>query len=270
MLVLYVLPLTLPLAFVHISSYACFITRGSDYMTQRNKVGVLLAEFFGTALLTSAVLAEANSNVIVNRTWFVSVTAGLTLGLIVLMLGRISGAHVNPAITLGLWTLRKIETTTAIVYMAAQLLGGAVALRLFQFFQNDTLPNVAGTFEWRIFVAEAVGTLVFAFGVTAAVTQKMQGIRAAYTIGGSLAMGAVIAGTASNGILNPAVALGLNSWSWTYAIAPLLGALLGMNLYDMFFAPESELKATPKPVSITEETVVKKAVSKKKTSSKRK
>lgn len=212
-------------------------------MTQRSKLSVIVAEFFGTALLTSAVLAQANSNVIVNRAWFISAIAGLTLATIVLTIGRVSGAHVNPAITIGLWTLRKIETTTAIVYMAAQVLGAAVALRLFQYMQNDVLQNIAGPFEWRIFVAEAVGALVFSFGVAAAVTQKLQGLRAAFTIGTSLMLGAVIASTASNGILNPAVALGLNSWSWTYVAAPVLGAVLGMNIYDLFLAPESELKA---------------------------
>ena len=212
-------------------------------MTQRNKLAVLVAECIGTFLLTSAILAQAYSNVIVNRTWFVAATAGLTLAAIVLIVGRVSGAHVNPAVTIGLWTLRKIESTTALVYMAAQFLGAAIAWRLFQYFQNDTIPNIAGSFEWRIFVAEMVGTLLFTFGVAAAVTQKLQGLRAAFTIGVSLTIGVLVAATASNGILNPAVALGLNSWSWTYVTAPIIGSVLGMNLYDLFLAPEKELLA---------------------------
>lgn len=222
-------------------------------MTQRKKLGVLVAEFFGTALLTSAVLAQANSGVIVNRTWFVTVTAGATLALLVLTIGKLSGAHVNPAVTIGLWTLRKIETTTAVVYIAAQMLGAAVALRMFQFFYGDVLQNSAGTFEWRIFVAEAIGALIFTFGVAAAVTQKMNGFKAAFTVGGSLALGALVAATASNGILNPAVSLGLNSWSWTYAVAPILGAVLGMNIYDLFIAPESALTEESRPTDILED-----------------
>lgn len=209
----------------------------------RKKISVIIAEFLGTAFLTSIILAQANSNVIVNRTWFNAAVAGLTLATLVLTIGRVSGAHVNPAITIGLWTLRKIETTTAIVYIAAQLLGAAVALRLFQYMQNDVLQNIAGTFEWRIFVAEAVGTLIFSFGVAAAVTQKLQGLRAAFTIGTSLMLGAIFAAVASNGILNPALSLGVNSWSWTYVAAPIMGSVLGMNIYDLFFAPESELQA---------------------------
>jgi len=239
-------------------------------MTQRNKLGMIVAEFFGTAMLTSTVLAQANSNVIVNKTWFVAATAGLTLAVLVLAIGRVSGAHVNPAVTIGLWTLRKIETTTAIVYIAAQVLGAAVALRLFQYFQGDVLPNTAGDFDWRIFVAEAIGTLVFTFGIAAAVTQKLEGYRAAFTIGTSLMLGALIASTASNGILNPAVSLGVNSWSWTYAAAPVLGAVLGMNIYDMFLAPESDLKAVPHPTSIIDEPAKKAVASKKKPTKKAK
>ena len=216
-------------------------------MIDRKKIGVIVAEFFGTALLTSTILAQGHAvGAILNKPWFVTGVAGLTLAVLVLAIGRISGAHVNPAVTIGLWTLRKIETTTAIVYIGAQILGASVALSLFQYFQNDVLTNIAGNFDWRVFVAEAVGTFIFTFGVAAAVTQKLDGYRAAFTMGTSLMLGALVAATVSNGFLNPAVALGNNSWSWTYAAAPVLGAVLGMNIYDLFLAPESDLVATSK------------------------
>ncbi len=213
-------------------------------MAQRSKIGILVAEFFGTAILTSTILAEANSNVLVNRTWFIAATAGITLAVLTLAIGRTSRAHVNPAITIGLWTLRKIETTTAIAYIAAQVLGAAVALRLFQYLQGDLLANTAGKFDWRIFVAEAVGSFIFAFGVAAVVTQKLEGYKAAFGIGASFMLGILVASVpqAANGFLNPATALGNNSWSWTYVAAPVLGAVLGMNLYDLFLAPESSFK----------------------------
>lgn len=213
-------------------------------MTQRTKIGMLVAEFFGTAVLTSTVLAQANSNVIVNKTWFIAATAGLTLAMLVLAIGKVSGAHVNPAVTIGLWTLRKVQTTTAVAMIAAQFLGAVVALRLFQYFQNDVLNNIAGKFSWHIMWAETIGALVFGFGIAAAVTQKLEGYAKAYAIGVSLMLGALVASTASNGFLNPAVALGNNSWSWIYVTAPIVGMTLGMNIYDMFLAPESELKSS--------------------------
>ena len=238
-------------------------------MTLRTKIGVLMAEFLGTAILTSTVLAESNTNggIFINKVWFIAATAGITISLLTLVIGRISGAHVNPAVTIGLWTLRKIETTTAVVYVAAQLLGAAVALRLYQFMQADVLQNVASRFEWRIFVAEAVGTVIFTFGVAAAVTQKLSGYKAAFTIGASFMLGVLVAATASNGFLNPAVALGNNSWSWTYATAPIIGSVLGMNIYDLFLAPESSFKS---PLLVSKEvttssakTTIKKRTAKK-------
>ena len=236
-------------------------------MTSRNKIGVLVAEFFGTAILTSTILAEATSSGFLDKSWFITATAGITLTMLVLTLGAVSGAHLNPAVTIGMWTLRKIETTTAIAYISVQLLGGAVALRLFQFLQNDSLQNSAGNFEWRIFVAEAIGTFIFTFGIAAAITQKLTGFKAAFTIGASFMLGGIVAAIASHGFLNPAVALGNNSWSWTYAAAPIVGSVLGMNVYDLFLAPESSLK---NPLSVSKEvttssakTTIKKKTTKK-------
>lgn len=207
-------------------------------MQVRDKVGMLLAEVFGTAILTLVVLAQVNAvGAVITSPWFVAASAGLTLAVMVLAVGKVSGAHVNPAVTLGLWTLKKIPTSNAVAYLAAQALGALCAFSLFQYITNTTLANVAGSFDWRIFVAELSGTFVFTFGVASAVLQKLEGFAAAFTIGTSLMLGTLVATIASNGTLNPAVALGVNSWSWTYALAPVAGSVLAMNVYSMFFAP---------------------------------
>ena len=71
-----------------------------------------MAEFVGTLMLASLVLAQANAvGAILTSTWFVAATAGLTLAVLVLALGRVSGGHFNPAVTLGAWSVRKVETT---------------------------------------------------------------------------------------------------------------------------------------------------------------
>lgn len=208
---------------------------------QRNKIGMVMAEFVGTLTLASLVLAQANAvGAILTSTWFVAATAGLTLAVLVLALGRVSGGHFNPAVTVGSWSVRKTETTTALVYIAAQMFGGLLALVLFQYFSNTTVGNVGGGFDSRVFFAEMAGTFVFTHGVAAAVMQKLTGYKQAFLIGTSLMLGAIVASTASHGILNPAVALGLNSWSWTYALAPIVGGLLGFNVYALFFAPVEE------------------------------
>lgn len=236
-------------------------------MTQRSKIGVLVAEFFGTAILASAVLAEINAaGLVVNKSWFVAATAGLTAALLTITIGKLSGAHLNPAITIGLWTLRKIETTTALAYIAAQMLGGAVALSLFQYLQNDVIQGTKVHFDWRIFVAEMIGTVIFGFGFAAVVVQKLDGYKAAFAIGTSLMLGAVVAQSASSGFLNPAVALANNSWGWIYVTAPILGSVVGMNIYDLFIASESSFKSPirlasvktgPSPVAASRKTIKK-------------
>ncbi len=205
-------------------------------MNTRTKLSMVSAEFFGTAILASLMLAQVNAvGAILSSPWFVAVTAGLTLTVLSLAATRISGAHFNPAITLGLWSLRRLPTTTTVVFIASQMLGGAVALVLFQYLSNTTIANVAGSFDWRVFVAEMVGTFVFAHGVAAAALQNFTAWRAAFTVGASYMLGIILATTASNGALNPAVALSFNSWSWTYVLAPVAGAFLGMNVYNIFF-----------------------------------
>ena len=212
-------------------------------MFGKNKIAIIVAEFMGTFVLTSAVYA-----VIIQRlpALFVASAAGATLGLVVLTVGSVSGAHLNPAVTLGLWSVRKIQTAKAAVYIAVQFLGATVACRLNEYFLGEPLQILAKTgIDWKVFTAEAVGAFVFTFGIASAIYQGYKGLKLATTIGASLGLGILVASITSNGVLNPAVALGIQSWSTAYIAGPLVGALVGMNLYVLLFAP------TLKPVTLS-------------------
>lgn len=205
-------------------------------MFSKNKVAMLVAEFVGTFALTSAVFAAASTT---TSPFFGGAAAGLTLAVLVLIIGMKSGAHVNPAVTLGLWSVRKFPTSQAIVYIAVQMLGGLTALRVNEYLTDQVLENTAAAaWDWRVATAEIIGTFIFTFGIAAAVYGAYEGGKLAAAIGGSLFVGVLIASFASIGALNPALALGVNSWSAAYVIAPLLGAILGMNTYALLFAPE--------------------------------
>jgi len=214
-------------------------------MLSKEKMGMIVAEFIGTALLTSIVLVVANMFGTGTATWYVALSAGVTLAVIVGMFGRVSGAHVNPAVTIGLWSQKQVETTNAIVYVATQLLGGAVALSFYNYMTGgEVLAAGSSTFIWSVFWAELVGAAVFGMGIAAAVSQKLEGYFAAFTIGMSLTMGALIASVAtagstiaSSGFLNPAVALGNNAWDKTLVIAPIMGMVIGMFVYMAYLAP---------------------------------
>jgi glycerol uptake facilitator-like aquaporin len=202
---------------------------------------MLIAEFMGTFALASAVLAMLTGGGDLLQT---AATAGFTLALMVLVIGPVSGAHINPAVTLGLWSTKQIESLQAVVYWIAQFAGGWAAWQLHETLRDTTLQTVAGGgYDARILVAEALGALVFTFGIAAAVSRKYQGGQLAAAVGGSLFLGILIAaGLGSNAVLNPAVAVGIQSWSWTYAVAPLVGSIIGMNLYANLFAEPAKKK----------------------------
>ncbi len=226
-------------------------------MFGRAKVAMLVAEFLGVAVLTLVVLAIVNSPVGVN--YFVAGAAGLVAGTFVLTMGGVSGAHLNPAVTLGQWVVRKIDVTQAVAYIAAQVLGGVVALRLYEYLANKAVPVLTQAemnFDMRVFVAEAIGAFILAFGITAAVEKALDSWSWAVVTGASLTLGIMVAGVAARGLINPAVALGTNTISWTYLAAPLVGGVIGSGLHSLVFAPaRTKAKAATK----SKVTVVKKS-----------
>jgi glycerol uptake facilitator-like aquaporin len=232
-------------------------------MFGRQKTATLVAEFLGAGALTLLVLTVQRSSIGVP--FFVAAAAGLTIILMTFALGGASKAHFNPAITLGWWTVRKIETATAVLYIAAQMLGAWGAYYLYTYFVNNTLQPVGGKFSWHIFVAEAVGAAIFAFGFASAIYQGFSRAVTASFVGLSLFLGVLAASSASIGLLNPAVALGARAWVWgTYVAGPVVGAIVGINLYAYLFAGE-KLKV----IKITASSPAKKSSAKKKSSSKK-
>lgn len=211
-------------------------------MLTRKKVAMVLAEFLGTALLALAVLAVSKSTI--GIPYFVAIAAGLVVATVTLTMGAVSGAHLNPLVTVGLLSIGRIRIVPAVVYVAAQLLGGIAAYYLFSYFVGQTWNN-SGTFEGRVLVAEAVGAFIFSLGWAAVVFQKLEGGRAAAVVGMSLMLGVLVSAAGAGGIVNPAVALGARSWVWgTFVLAPILGGIIGFNLYKLLFAPASSLTET--------------------------
>lgn len=194
--------------------------------------GALIAEYVGTFFLAFAVLASLNG-VLIN---FVptQIVAGLTLFIAVLTIGGVSGAHINPAITIGALGIKAISPSKAVAYVLAQVAGAFTASAvMLQLLDGALLTSSAGVVDARIFMAELIGALFFGFGFGAAVLNKLTGVEAAAVVGGSLTLGAMFAAVAGNGFLNPAVAFAVDSVSFVYLVAPVIGAALGMKLYEI-------------------------------------
>ncbi len=239
-------------------------------LLSRKMLAPLVAELIGTFLLTFAVLSVSKSPI--GIPYFVALGAGLTLAIIVLAIGSTSGAHINPAVTLGLWSVKKIGTLKGILYIVSQFIGAILAWKLYTYFINSTIPSIGSkSLDWRVFLAEMIGVIVFTFGISSAVYQKYEGGKLAFTIGGSLFLGALVATAISNGVLNPAVALGIQSWGVEYFVAPLVGGIIGVNLYAMMFAGESfaikvstERRHIPSKVTVSTKSSKKKSTATKK------
>lgn len=185
-----------------------------------------IGEAVGTGVLTMVVaLALAGTFPVP-----VPVLAALTLGLFVYSLGHLSGTHINPAVTIGAWSIGKVSTDDAIKYVVAQFIGGGAALLVVgSLTVTATLTMKA---DLATGLAEMIGAALFTFGIASVVYGKTPAVMSGVVVGGSLLLGiAVAALLGSNGVLNPAVALGIGSFNVMYVLGPILGSVLGMQLY---------------------------------------
>lgn len=198
----------------------------------RARTAPLLAEFLGTGLLVMLALILSETTGV---PYFIATSVAVTLALVYVLFGSISGGHFNPAITVGMWTARRVSTIRGVSYIAAQLLGGVGAWQLYQYLIHHTVPVKTTAWSTSMWLAELVGTAVLAMGLTAALMKKLDTLTTALTYGASFFAGILIAATASAGYLNPATALALRNFNAVYILGPIVGGIVGVNLYMYLF-----------------------------------
>ncbi len=185
------------------------------------------AEFIGTFTLTIAVTAS----ILTGGGFPTYLIAGMVLGLFVVSIGNISGTHINPAVTIGLLVHKKITKEKALGYILAQCAGSLFALLVTQNLSMRILSLPTEYSSVSLF-AEIIGMAIFSFGIASVVFNEDNKKNAPFVIGGSLAIGALVAGAlGSNGVLNPAVALGIGSFGISYLLGPILGSVIGILAY---------------------------------------
>jgi len=202
------------------------------------KVG---AEFIGTFALvfagTGAIIIDEVSGGAVTH-----VGVALTFGLIVLAMiytvGDISGAHLNPAVSLGFFAARRFPLRDVISYVASQCAGAFAASGTLRFLfpQNAMLGTTmpAGSVT-QSFVLELILTAILMFailGVSTGAAEK--GITAGIVVGSVIGLEAMFAGPICGASMNPARSLapalvsGHIQHVWIYLIAPVVGAFVGV------------------------------------------
>lgn len=203
----------------------------------------LWAEAFGTFTLVFA----GTGAIVIDETTGGGVThvgVALTFGLVVLALihalGEVSGAHLNPAVTLGFWAARRFPTRSVLPYAGSQVAGALAASVLLRFLfphhPNLGLTQPAGPVAQSL-ALECVLTLILMFVILSVSTgAKEAGGFAGIAVGAVIALEALFAGPISGASMNPARSLapavvsGRLEHLWIYLLAPVLGALAAVFL----------------------------------------
>lgn len=146
----------------------------------------LLAELVGTFIL--AIVAVTVGNPIIT---------GFVLVVLVLALFTISGAHLNPAVTFGLWSVKRLEGIKVPFYWAAQVLGGLLALLTMQLFKSESFGlslDSFGSFDAKLVSIEILGAAVFTFAIAAAIHKGLSDSAKSLAIGFGLLTGLAVGG----------------------------------------------------------------------------
>jgi aquaporin Z len=201
----------------------------------------LFAEFLGTFILvfvgTGAIVINDVSGGAITHAG-VALTFGLVVLAMIYTVGDISGAHLNPAVTLGFFAARRFSGALVLPYIASQILGALAASGLMRLL-FPTHATLGGTLPAgpasQSFILEIVLTAILMFVILSVSTgAKERGITAGIVVGSVIAFEAMFAGPICGASMNPArsIAPALISGNllslWIYLVAPVSGALLGV------------------------------------------
>lgn len=173
----------------------------------------------------------------------IALAFGLAVALIVAASGHLGGAHINPAVTLGFWSVRRFPARDVLPYIVAQCFGAVAASALLAWLLGPvgnfgaTVPAVSLA---RAFVIEMGYTGLLGFVIMAVATdERAPATIAPFVLGATVFAGALVTGPLTGGSFNPARTLGPavvgGGWTahWLYWLAPIAGMIAGMQLYEV-------------------------------------
>jgi aquaporin Z len=163
---------------------------------------------------------------------FAPIAIGAVLMVMIFAGGHISGGHYNPAVTLGVWMRGKCDTKDVAPYMAAQIIGAAMAAAVVKFLKAGAVLSPGNPQVLPALLAEFLFTFALVYVVLNVATAKGTSGNSFYglAIGMTVMVGAFSVGNISGGVFNPAIAvgitlMGLSAWSsiWIFLVADFLG-----------------------------------------------
>ena len=214
-------------------------------------VGTFILVFGGTAVAVGAILSLPTAGSAYGSL-AIALAFGLALAAVVAAIGHVSGAHVNPAVTLGLASIGQFPWKSVPYYLGAQLIGavlGAVGTWIAFGGPGRNVAKLAATYpaqgvgDFQAFLLEILITFILVFVVVSVATDsRAPAAIAPIAVGFALAVGVFIAGPVTGGAVNPVRALGpmlvagdLTS-VWLYILGPIVGGVLAAFLYEKTMA----------------------------------
>jgi aquaporin NIP len=206
----------------------------------RRYVAEALGTFVLVALGTGAAMVAAKTGAFGHAG--VALAFGLAVTIVIIATGHLGGAHINPAVTIAFWSIRRFPSREVLPYVAAQCAGAIAASALLAWLLGPvgnlgaTVPAIS---MGRAFVVEAGYSAILAFVIISVATdERAPASLASLGIGATVFAGALVTGPLTGGSFNPARSLGPAAiggiWGahWLYWLAPVAGMLGAMHLYE--------------------------------------
>lgn len=210
-----------------------------------------VAEIIGTFAMmfcgTGAIIIDQHSNGAISHLG-ISITFGLIVMAVIYALGNISGAHLNPAVSIAFTLAGKLEVKELTPYILSQIIGAFLASFLLQYlfpeneFLGATIPS--GT-VLQSFILEFVITFILMLVIINVATgDKEKGIFAGLVIGLTVLLMALFAGPICGASMNPArsiapaIVSGHKEHLWIYLVAPILGAASAIPTWKFLISKE--------------------------------
>lgn len=212
-------------------------------------IGTFILVAFGTGVVVVDQQTDANVTLV-----GVALVWGLVVYAVISAIGDISGAHINPSVTVTLWASGRFPGSQVAPYIVCQLIGavlGSVMVRLL-FPDAESLGGTAPSGGlMQSFLAEVLLTFLLLFVVlNVSEGAKEKGITAGIAIGGVITLEVLVGGPISGASMNPARSFGPalvgGDWTayWIYVAGPILGGLIAAPLAILLRSDENQDQAS--------------------------
>ncbi len=237
-------------------------TKGMPIELNRSNMKKYVAEMIGTMILVlmgcgSAVFAGIGQPFAAVGTLGVAFAFGLAVLIMAYTIGKVSGCHINPAITLGVWKSNRMSSKDAIMYMILQVIGAIIGSSILYVLAKDsgattTLTGANGYSNVvTAFVAEAVFTFIFVLVVLGSTSKGANNQFAGIAIGLALVLVHIVCIPITGTSVNPARSIGpalfqggeAISQLWLFIIAPFLGGAVASIVWRTLDTAPTEEKA---------------------------